>query len=71
MKLLEAVKTGRPFRRAGEVGWYMVVQGKIVMLSNAGYTRYTRYIDRQDDLEADDFEILPLEIPEWLEDTDE
>lgn len=67
MTLLEAVKTGRPFRRKGETGWYMIARGgRVVMQGNATYERYTRHVTRESDLEADDFEIEELIIPEWL-----
>ena len=73
MTLMEAVKTGRPFKRTGDKnpGWYMVVErfGRtmIVMQGNATYTRYTRHYEREQDINANDFVIQELIIPKWME----
>jgi hypothetical protein len=76
MKLKEAVESGRPFRRTGDKnpGWYMVVEnrykpgtGIIVMQGNASYTRYTRHYEKEQDINADDFEIQELLVPKWID----
>ena len=41
----------------------ITIVGKIVLQSNATYSRYTRYLSLESDLEADDFE---TKSPEFL-----
>lgn len=66
MTLLEAVKTGRPFKRRDKDQWCMIYNGRIVLQGNAAYLRYTRHVDKESDLQANDFIIQELIIPEWL-----
>ena len=66
MTLKDAVKTGKLFRRTGETIWCMIYKGRIVLQTNAAYARYTRYISKEDDLKADDFEVKESVLPEWL-----
>ena len=66
MTLLEAINTGRPFKRKNKDQWCMIFNGRSVLRSNATYLRYTRHLEKEADLKADDFIIEELVIPKWL-----
>lgn len=66
MTLLEAIKTGRPFKRQSESSWCVIYKDNIVMESNVSHNRYTRYLEKESDLFCKDFHIKNVEIPSWI-----
>jgi hypothetical protein len=67
MTLLEALQSGRPFRREGENKWYIAYRNDICWIGNSTYIRRSFGHKIEDDLKAKDFELKDIFIPEYAQ----